>query len=179
MWGFQLSLFINIATLGPNLELKLSVPPSSFRGTYPNWSLPHLNYQSSSTCISECGTPSWACFVIRAGECPEKTGREPNRGWTSEHDQQVWWGRKWHNRVYWVPLHDGNKGKIFLVERKLWNIFETRRRRGSRKKQTTSFPAVSEPLQILKGRLWRQEIKTKNSFLISGILGVKHLHRTF
>ena len=25
---------------------------------------PQFDYQSSSTCISECGTPSWACFII-------------------------------------------------------------------------------------------------------------------
>ena len=31
-----------------------------------------MNYQSSSTCISECGTPSWACFrrIFREGGTP-------------------------------------------------------------------------------------------------------------
>ena len=28
----------------------------------PNNTLPKLKYQSSSTCISECGTSSWACY---------------------------------------------------------------------------------------------------------------------
>ena len=57
--GFQCEHLTGAVSPPPCLLYVVSVcgdPPSSFRGTYPQ--LPQFNYQSSSTCISECGTPS-------------------------------------------------------------------------------------------------------------------------
>ena len=46
---------LNIWPDDPNWNVRCP-PPSNYQTSY------HLGCQSSSTCISACGTPSWACF---------------------------------------------------------------------------------------------------------------------